>query len=241
MCAMVRAALDVLAAAGLLAHAALVPAGAGAVVALLLPRRARAAAGHRAADLLRERARSGLLSTSLVRTYDGPPPAPRAATVVAVEAAARSFPWLQAAAVCTAASGMVHATAGPHHAAEHVQVGAFFVLVSFLQFAWAARALLSPGPALLPQALALNAGLLALWATSRTIGLPFGLAHHHDEVGPWDLAATGWEVGAVLCCLVLLRRRGIADAPALPRPAVPALAAASAALLVALALAGAPE
>src|SRR6185436_12174001 len=49
-----------------------------------------------------------------------------------------------------------------------------------------------------------NLGLVALWAVSRTVGIP-GLGR--EPVGGWDLAAGAWELVLVAACLVGLSRR----------------------------------
>jgi hypothetical protein len=45
--------------------------------------------------------------------------------------------------------------------------------------------------------------VVVLWAYTRTAGVPFGLGER-EAVGPWDLAATAWELVTVGACVMLL-------------------------------------
>ena len=84
-------------------------------------------------------------------------------------------------------------------------VGAFFLVVTLAQAAWACLVLLNAtDDRLLLAGIAGSLGLIALWATSRTVGLPFGLGR--EPVGAWDVACFVWEAVLVAACLVGLRR-----------------------------------
>ena len=113
--------------------------------------------------------------------------------------------WLPLAVVsCTAAAG-VHAAVGPAHFRELAAVGLFFALAAVAQMLWSVAVVWRPGDLLLRLGIVGNLGLVALWAASRTIGLP-GLPV--EAVGPWDLACVTWEVVAALVCLPVLAERG---------------------------------
>lgn len=111
----------------------------------------------------------------------------------------------------TAAAG-VHAAVGPAHFRESTLFGLFFAGSALAQLLWAgAVALHCSRPLLVAGALG-NVVVLVLWATTRTVGLPFGLMPKPEEVGPWDLACGGWEAIVAVTCVAMLRSRD-----ALPR------------------------
>lgn len=197
-------------AVAMLVHTTLVPAGAGTVAALVVvsrhpttsaPWSLTSPQSRRATTLRALAARDQL---SVVRpqgdvllqeqAVDRPdPPAPTRATLA----------W-RLAAVCTIASGAVHAVATPHHATENVVFGVFFLVSAVGQFGWATVALTCPSPALLRHGIALNVLLVELWVVTRTTGLPFGLQNGPEGVGTWDVAAKVWELGALACLLHLM-------------------------------------
>ena len=113
------------------------------------------------------------------------------------------------AVVATAASGVVHAVAVPHHAEENLLFGVFFFLSACVQFLWCTLALLAPTRSLLRWGAVVDVALIALWALTRTVGLP-GLLEGPEAVGSWDVAAKLWEVVALLCSVALLQRTGTA-------------------------------
>jgi hypothetical protein len=192
-------------AVAMLVHTTLVPAGCGAVAALVVmsrrtPSAARSSltpsASDRAAAL---RAVAADHQLAVVRPALPAAPAGSSRPVLTT----RTVTW-QLAAVCTVASGVVHAVATPHHATEHVAFGVFFFLCTFGQFGWATMALTSPTPSLLWSGLGLNVLLIGLWVVTRTVGLPLGLTSGPEGIGAWDVAATVWELGALACCVRLL-------------------------------------
>lgn len=64
-----------------------------------------------------------------------------------------------------------------------------------------------PTRTLLRAGLVANLLVIALWAVTRTWGLPGGLMPAREPIGPWDAACAVWEVIVVACCLSLLSRR----------------------------------
>ena len=113
--------------------------------------------------------------------------------------------WLTTAliAVLSASAAAIHMAAGPQHVEELGDIG--------LGFYWAAlsrRA--SPSPGSLPRGpaaavIAGNAVLIALWALSRTTGLPFlpGV----EPIGVADAVCVALEIGLVALLGVALRDR----------------------------------
>lgn len=243
-------------ASAMLVHTSLVPAGCGAVAALVAVSRptARTSAGQATGSPRSRRVVELRALASQDQLAVLPSPLPLAAapvpptTTAAERRSDRSTSLWQLATVCTAASGIVHAVAGPHHAAESLAFGLFFFLSAVVQFGWATVALTSPSRSLLWHGVWLNVLLVELWVVTRTTGLPFGLQQGPEGVGAWDVAAKLWELGALACCatLLLVERR---DRPTASGEAVPAgvrwwvsaaLAGSLAALLV-LALSGSPS
>lgn len=121
---------------------------------------------------------------------------------------------LPVALVSSAAAAGVHAAVGPAHLTDQPLVGMFFLACAAAQLGWTALFLARPGRALLEAGVVGNAALVTLWAVSRLSG--------SEPVGPWNLAATGWEVAVVLACVALkapagLRTAGWFDWPGLAR------------------------
>lgn len=112
---------------------------------------------------------------------------------------------LVAAAVGSAAAGLVHAVVVPHHEHESAVLGWFFALLAVGQLAWVVVLLLRPRRGLVGLALATNLGVVLLWAWTRAVGVPFGLHGRGPEaVGALDLAATAAEVVVVIAAAWVL-------------------------------------
>lgn len=106
------------------------------------------------------------------------------------------------AAVATAAAAGIHFAVAPEHFHEWWGFGAFFVGCGVAQLAWASV----PRSTLI--GIGGNAALIALWALSRTTGLPFGPgAGTREAIGPVD-AATVLLESAALTALVVNRLVG---------------------------------
>jgi hypothetical protein len=121
---------------------------------------------------------------------------------------------LPVALVSSAAAAGVHAAVGPAHLTDQPLVGMFFLACAAAQLGWTALFLARPSQALLRAGVVGNAALVTLWAVSRLSG--------SEPVGPWGLAATGWEVAVVVACVALnapagLRAAGWLDWPGLAR------------------------
>jgi hypothetical protein len=123
------------------------------------------------------------------------------------------------AALLMFASSVIHAAVTAGHFAEYWLFGVLFAVVSIAQALWTAHVYSRPLNARLLVAGAVgNAALVAMWAITRTTGLPFGPHPGEPEpVGPADVMAVVDEVLSVLvigAMLVCMRRR----VGPLPRP-----------------------
>lgn len=100
--------------------------------------------------------------------------------------------FVTVAAVASAAAAGIHFAVAPEHFHEWWGFGTFFVVSGTAQLAWAAF------PSKDWIGIAGNALFVALWAVSRTHGLPFGPeAGTPEAVGPLDLASVLLELTAV--------------------------------------------
>jgi hypothetical protein len=96
------------------------------------------------------------------------------------------------AAVASAAAAGIHFAVAPEHFDEWWGFGTFFVVSGAAQLAWAAF----PRKAWI--GIAGNALFIALWAVSRTRGLPIGPeAGTPEAVGPLDVISVALELSAI--------------------------------------------
>lgn len=111
-----------------------------------------------------------------------------------------------AVAGLTAVAAGVHAYVVPEHFEEWWLFGLFFAGVAFAQGVSAAAVLRRPTPLLLAIGIALSAGLLGLWALSRTTGIPIGPEPWHTHPTELlDVVAGVAEVGVVVVAARMLR------------------------------------
>ncbi|WP_432124116.1 hypothetical protein [Streptomyces sp. C10-9-1] len=104
----------------------------------------------------------------------------------------------------------VHVAAAPDHFGEWWAAGVFFYAVGAFQALWAVAVLRFPGPALMAAGLVANAGVMAVWALSRTAGMPFGPgAGLPEEVTGADAATVAFE--AVVGLVAAFGLRGSAS------------------------------
>src|SRR5205823_7378319 len=97
---------------------------------------------------------------------------------------------LHVAALSLVAGG-IHAVAAPPHFAESLSRGVFFAALAAFQLAWGTLIYSRPSGRGFQLGAVVSVGVIALWAISRTAGVPFGPAAWQAEaVGPLDLAAT---------------------------------------------------
>jgi hypothetical protein len=105
--------------------------------------------------------------------------------------------YLPVAVVSSAAAAGVHAAVGPAHFREQLLFGLFFAGSAVAQIGWSVAMVTRPTRALLVAAVVGNSAVLALWLTTRTVGLP-GLLPTPEAFGPWDLCCAAWELVVVL-------------------------------------------
>lgn len=133
-----------------------------------------------------------------------------------------------AAALCTGAAGLGHLSAARDHPA-HWHLGGFFVVLALAQISWASALFWRPSFSLLRAGLIGNAVVVAIWAVSRTTGLPWiEGATAAEAVGLKDAVTTFLELlamGAIGLAIVLPEPARRAQLPAAER-ALPALFAA---------------
>lgn len=149
--------------------------------------------------------------------------------------------YLPVAVVSSAAAAGVHAALAPAHFLDTPTFGLFFVGAALAQISWAAAVALRPSRQLLVVGLLGNVGMVLLWLTTRTIGLP-GLMPEPESVGLWDLSCVVWELAIVVSAGHILRAHaaGNLQFPGWPdwQPSARAWALGPAFVLPALALIG---
>jgi hypothetical protein len=108
-------------------------------------------------------------------------------------------------AVLLAASAGIHLAVIGDHTRESVVFGVFFAGVATAQLILAGRVAFRPLAARTRRDVTLlNAGLVALWALSRTAGLPFGPdAGHPEAIFLADAVATALEVAALVVAVIV--------------------------------------
>lgn len=112
--------------------------------------------------------------------------------------------------VCAAAlviTAAIHLAAVPEHLMEWRLAAAFFVVLSVVEIALAIVVLRSPDRRLLLVGAVVSAASVALWVTSRTVGLPIGPEAFEPEAAlTLDMVATALELAAALLFVQLARR-----------------------------------
>lgn len=107
----------------------------------------------------------------------------------------------------------VHFVVMPEHFEEATLYGVFFVVAATLQVVFGLLVLARPTRPLIVVGLVGNLVVIALWAVTRTVGIPVGPDNGHPEsVSGLDVIATGFEVLIVSGSLALLWRRHIRPA-----------------------------
>jgi hypothetical protein len=128
---------------------------------------------------------------------------------------AAADPAVVTAAASLVGSELIHIVVLPEHLREWWAAGVFFAVVSALEGGVAAAALFRPSRCVWQAALALSLATVAVWAWSRTAGLPFGPDRWTPEpVGRADVAASVLELATAAAALSLLRRPAASVPPA---------------------------
>lgn len=110
------------------------------------------------------------------------------------------------AAMLVFVSSLIHSRVIVDHFEEYWLAGAFFAVVTCLQALWTALIVGAPRQRRILLAGAVgNAALVAVWATSRTIGMPLGpQAWKVEPVGEIDALSTLDELAAVILVAAIL-------------------------------------
>ena len=122
---------------------------------------------------------------------------------------ARARPWLVRAALLSGVSGLIHMVLTPVYFAHWLGYGAFFFLASVGQFSYAAvLAVNPPNRLILWTGIAGNALIIAIWAITRTVGIPFfgPMAGQVEPVGVSDLISKLVESAVIVHLVVLLNQ-----------------------------------
>jgi hypothetical protein len=91
-------------------------------------------------------------------------------------------------------AGLVHAAVIREHWSERAVYGVFFAVVAAGQLGWGLAALARDRAPFPGRVAAANGALIALWALTRTVGLPFGPdAGTPEAVGAADLGAVALQ------------------------------------------------
>jgi hypothetical protein len=107
----------------------------------------------------------------------------------------------------SALAAAIHAWVTPEHYEEYALFGVFFGLLAFAQGAWAVAVLRHPTRRVRVSGIALSAGLLLLWALSRTAGLPIGPeAWEAEPAELLDVVAGMAELGIIMVAAMSLAR-----------------------------------
>ena len=108
------------------------------------------------------------------------------------------------AAILSVASGLIHVAAVPEHWANYRIAALFFIGFGVFQVAWAALVLGRPSRLLYAAGAAASLGTIAVWAISRTSGLPFGpFAGVAERAGRADVISTLFEEALVIALILL--------------------------------------
>lgn len=119
------------------------------------------------------------------------------------------------AALMTAAAG-IHFAVTREHFAEDPVLGWFFLTLSVAQLGYAAVVLVRPARWVLGLGVLSNLAVVGLWAYTRTVGIPFGVAGGEVEaVGTADIVSAVVEVAAAAVAVLALRARTAATRSAI--------------------------
>jgi hypothetical protein len=103
-------------------------------------------------------------------------------------------------------AALIHYAVVPEHLSEWWSYGVFFSAIGAFQLIWAVLAYTGNERPLLLSGLAVNLGVLALWAVTRTAGLPFGPeAGEAEAVGALDVLSGVAELAVIGGILLALR------------------------------------
>jgi FtsP/CotA-like multicopper oxidase with cupredoxin domain len=114
---------------------------------------------------------------------------------------------LYSAALLTLGAATIHFVVAPEHLRKYVPFGLLFLAVGGAQVSLAAEVLARPSRSLALVGGAGSLALVALWAVSRTMGLPIGpVPWTPEDIGLADAICSAMEAGSTLLFLVLAAR-----------------------------------
>jgi hypothetical protein len=115
--------------------------------------------------------------------------------------------WATAAASVLGASG--HLAVIDEHFHEAVLYGVFFLVLTIVQFGWAAWLLRRPTLPVLFAGAAASVLVALLWLATRTVGIPLGPeAGEKEGFGALDIACSAAEVAVAVCAVLVVRTLG---------------------------------
>lgn len=121
-----------------------------------------------------------------------------------------------ALALLSSAAAGIHGAVIGEHLEEYAPFGLFFAVIASAQVLWATAVVVRFDRSTLFVGLAGNAVVIALWAISRTTGLPVGPHPWHPEtVATIDALCTIAEGLIVVACLVVFARSERSGRPTL--------------------------
>lgn len=110
-------------------------------------------------------------------------------------------------ALFSAGAAGIHFAVSQSHFEEYWLFGAFFVALAWFQALWAIVVVASPHRLLYLLGALANGATVALWAVTRTAGIPIGPNAGEPEVAEFiDILSTAFEVLVVVGCVMLLAR-----------------------------------
>jgi hypothetical protein len=119
----------------------------------------------------------------------------------------RLLGWPGAIAGSSIVAGGVHLSVIREHFHEALLYGWFFLVLTMLQFGFAAWVIRRPSPALFRAGGMASLAVVLLWLATRTTGIPLGPAAGQTEpFGVLDVVASGAELVTALLCLFALHR-----------------------------------
>jgi len=108
-------------------------------------------------------------------------------------------------ALLSLGAAAIHFAVLESHFDEWWGYGLFFAVVASLQAVWALLIARGPAPWLSWAGAAGNAAVIAIWAITRTAGIPFGPSSGEVEGAAFiDVLATGFQALIVVACLVMV-------------------------------------
>ncbi len=117
--------------------------------------------------------------------------------------------WLAAAAAATSASAGIHLAVIGEHFAESALYGAFFLVLTLVQFGWSAWLLARPSRTVLLAGAAASLGVALLWLATRTIAIPIGpAAGEREAFGSLDIVASACELAVAVCAMAAISTAG---------------------------------